>query len=260
MLDPVAFRVGPLEIRWYALFISTALILGIVLALKEANRKKISEDFFLDFFLYGIPAAIIGARLYYVFFRWSLYSGQPSRIIAIWEGGLAIHGGIIGGLLVLIVLVKKRKVMFWQVVDVLAPPLILGKAIGRWGNFINQEAYGNPVSEEFISYFPEFIQNQMYITDQIGSFYRNPAFLYSSIWNLLVFIFLIWLRRKEFVISGDIFLVYLLAYSGGRFFIEGIRVDSLMLGPFRIAQILSVVLILLSLLLLIFRHKKGVRN
>lgn len=252
-IDPVVFEIGPFTVRWYALIISSALILGMILVLRESLKQGIEEDFFLDFFLWAIPIGIIGARLYFVFFHWSFFRENLGQIIAIWEGGLAIHGGVIGGLLVLIILVKKRKVCFWPIADILAPPLVLGKAIGRWGNFINQEAYGHVVSEEFISYFPEFIQRQMFI----GGQYYHPAFLYSFLWNTAVFIFLIWLRRKKFIKPGDVFLSYLVTYSLGRFFIEGIRTDSLMLGPLRVAQLVSGVLIIGATFYLFYRHRKG---
>ncbi|MFW5985262.1 MAG: prolipoprotein diacylglyceryl transferase [Halanaerobiaceae bacterium] len=253
MIDPVAFRFGPFSVRWYALIISMGMVLGIILTLRESKKKGIREDFFLDFFLLGIPLAIIGARAYYVLFRWSYFSQNPARIIAIWEGGLAIHGGIIAGSLVLLFLVYRRGVDFWQAVDILAPALILGQAIGRWGNFINQEAFGGKVSQEFISRFPEFIKQQMYI----GGAYRQPTFLYMSVWNFLVFALLLWIRRKEFIKTGDVFLTYLITYSLGRFFVEGLRTDSLYLGPFRIAQLLSVVLIIVSSFLIYKRHQKG---
>jgi phosphatidylglycerol:prolipoprotein diacylglycerol transferase len=251
IIDPVAFEIGSIQIRWYGLIIGIAILLGLFLTIKESKRKGIDPDFFMDFFIFGIPAAILGARIYYIIFRWELYKNQPLRIFAFREGGLAIHGAIIGGLAVLLYLTKKRNVNFWKTVDILTPPLVLGQAIGRWGNFINQEAYGGIVSEEFINYFPEFIKNQMYLN---GNYY-HPAFLYESIWDFSVFLFLIYLRKYN-PKSGTIFIGYIIAYSIGRFFIEDIRTDSLMLGPFKVAQLLSIFLIIIGVGLIYWKQRK----
>lgn len=247
------FRIGGFSIHWYGLILASAVLVGAVLILREAKRQKINPDFFMDYLIYAIPIGVIVSRLYYVVFRWDVYRHNLGRVFAIWEGGLAIHGAIIGGVLVLIYLAKKRQVNFWQAVDILAPAVILAQAIGRWGNFINQEAHGRAVSYEFISNFPTFIQRQMY---KNGQFF-NPTFLYESLWNLLVFGFLIWIRRKDFIKKGDVFLLYLISYSVGRFFIEGLRTDSLMLGGFRVAQVLSVLLIIGSSIFFYLRHNKG---
>ena len=148
---------------------------------------------------------------------------------------------------------KKYKVEFWQVVDIITPSLILGQAIGRWGNFINQEAYGGIVSIDFINKFPDFIKNQMFI----NGFYRHPTFLYESLWNLLIFIVLIALRHKSFIKKGDIFALYLILYSSGRFFIEQMRTDSLMFQGLMVAQIISIILIVIGFVLIFVRHRKG---
>lgn len=251
IIDPVAFEIGNIAVRWYGIFIGSAILLGIFLVLKESKRQEIDPEFFMDFFIWGIPAAVIGARLYYVIFRWQIYRNNLLRIFIIREGGLAIHGAIIGGLLVLIYLTKKRGVSLKKAVDILSPSLVMGQAIGRWGNFINQEAHGGIVSREFIDIFPEFIKKQMYIE---GNYY-NPTFLYESIWDFFVFILLIWLRKKDFVKPGDIFLGYIILYSTGRFFIEGMRTDSLMLGPIRIAQLVSVVLFVGGVIVFYYRHR-----
>lgn len=249
----MAFYLGPLAIRWYGIILSVAVLIGIFLTLREAKRQEIDPDFFLDFFIYGIPGAVIGARLYYVIFRWELYQDNPLKIFATREGGLAIHGAVIGGLIVLINLSRRRRVSFWKAVDILAPALVLGQAIGRWGNFINREAHGGVVSREFIGHFPEFIQKQMYINGE----YYHPTFLYESIWDLLIFLLLIYFRRKDYVRRGDIFLIYLIGYSLGRFFIEGLRTDSLMLGPIRVAQLISIIAIIIGIVLLYLRHGRA---
>ncbi|NLJ83543.1 MAG: prolipoprotein diacylglyceryl transferase [Halanaerobiaceae bacterium] len=251
MFDPVAFRLGPLEVRWYGIIIGTAVILGTILSIREANRQGIDEEFMIDLYLWVVPAAIIGARLYFVIFTWDYYKNNLLKIFAFRSGGLAIHGAILGGLLAAYIFVKKRKESLWRILDIVAPYLVLGQAIGRWGNFFNREAHGGVVSKEFISIFPGFIQKQMYINGQ----YYHPAFLYESIWDFLIFLFLISIRRKTFLQKGDLFVFYIVGYSIGRFFIEGIRTDSLMLGSVRVAQVLSILLIFTGLIILYLRHR-----
>lgn len=252
MIDPVAFEVGQLDIRWYGIIISFSLLLGTLLALREAKKQGIDEDFMLDLYIRVIPAAIIGARLYYIIFTWEYYQDNLLMIFSTRSGGLAIHGAVLGGLLVAYLYCKKHSISFWKLLDISAPYLILGQAIGRWGNFINQEAHGGLVSEKFISIFPEFIEKQMYIN---GNYY-HPTFLYESLWNLLIFMVLIVLRRKPYIIKGDIFALYIIGYSIGRFFIEGMRTDSLMLGPIRVAQLISILFILTGAVIIYLRHRK----
>jgi len=251
VIDPIAFSLGPLNIHWYGLIISTAILLGFSFVIYQSKKTEIPTEFFLDFFIIGIPVSVIGARIYFVIFNIGYYLNNPFAIIAVWKGGLAIHGAIIGGLIVLIVLTKKRNHPFLQVVDIMAPALILGQAIGRWGNFINQEAYGGAVTEKFINNFPAFIKEQMFIN---GSFH-HPTFLYESVWNLLIFGILIWLSRQYFIKKGDVFFTYLIGYSIGRFFIEEMRTDSLMLFNMQVAQLMSVILIIFGLTMIILRHR-----
>ncbi|MFW6287275.1 MAG: prolipoprotein diacylglyceryl transferase [bacterium] len=251
-MDPVAFTIGSLDIRWYGIIISFALLLGTVLSIREAKRQGIDEDFMLDLYIRVIPAAIIGARLYYIIFSWEYYLDNLLMIFSTRSGGLAIHGGVLGGLLLAYLYSKKHKVSFWKLLDISAPYLILGQAIGRWGNFINQEAHGGVVSKEFISIFPEFIEKQMYIN---GNYY-HPTFLYESLWNLFVFFLLLLLRRKKYIIKGDIFALYIIGYSIGRFYIEGLRTDSLMMGSFRVAQIISILFVVTGSFIIYLRHRK----
>lgn len=238
----VAFSIFGLEIRWYGLLIASAVLIGTVLALKEAKRKGVKEETLIDMLLFAVPAAIIGARAYYVIFMWDYYSKNPSQILNIRGGGLAIHGVIIAGALVAIIFAKVRKENFWTLADIVAPSLILGQAIGRWGNFANQEAHGGPTD------LPWGIM--------IDGVKVHPTFLYESIWNLLVFGFLLWYRRKKATVEGEIFVLYLMLYSVGRFFIEGLRTDSLMLGPFRVAQLISLAIIISGGAYLIWKKKK----
>ncbi len=241
MIDPVAVQFGPLAIRWYGVIMATAFLLGIWLAHCRAQQNNIDPNHIFNMVTIIIPASIIGARLYYVLFTWENYRLEPLEVLAIWHGGLAIHGGIIGGLLAGLFYLRKYKLPTWQTADIVAPSLILGQAIGRWGNFINQEAHGGPVTEQFISHFPAFIKNQMFIQGQ----YYHPTFIYESMWNLIVFVILTlrWPRKKT---DGEIAFLYLILYSIGRFFVEALRTDSLMLGPLRVAQLVSVTLIIIG--------------
>jgi phosphatidylglycerol:prolipoprotein diacylglycerol transferase len=251
VIDPIAISIGSIHIHWYGLIISFALLLGFLLVIYQSKKKKIPTEFFLDFFIIGVPVSVIGARIYFVLFNLDYYLQYPLQIIATWKGGLAIHGAIIGGLIVLIILAKRRNLSFLKVVDILAPSFILGQAIGRWGNFINQEAYGGIVSEQFINRFPSFIKSQMFIKGN----YHHPTFLYESIWNLIIFALLIWFSNRKFIKKGDLFFTYLIGYSLGRFFIEDLRTDSLMFLNMQAAQIISVILILFGTTMIVIRHK-----
>jgi len=249
MVNPIAFEIGFLQVRWYGIIFTLAIITGTYIAYRLAARTELDPDHILDMVIFIIPAALIGARLYYVAFQWAEYKYDPLSILAVWHGGLAVHGGIIFGMLALLWYVKRYGLSLWNTADVLAPGLVLGQSIGRWGNFFNQEAHGGIVSKEFISSFPVFIQQQMYIA---GQFY-NPTFLYESTWDFIVFGVLMycWGRRR---VPGDITLLYFVLYSIGRFFIEGLRTDSLMLGPFRVAQTISLVLVIAGIVIICQRR------
>ncbi|MGT2753397.1 prolipoprotein diacylglyceryl transferase [Streptococcus ovis] len=251
MIDPIAFQLGPFVIRWYALCIVAGLALAVYLASKEAPRKRILPDDILDFILIAFPIAIIGARLYYVIFSWDSYKDNPIEIFAIWHGGIAIYGGLLAGLLVLIFFTRHRFIETWDFLDVAAPSVMIAQAIGRWGNFFNQEAFGAKVSQ--LNYLPSFIREQMFID---GS-YRVPTFLYESVWNLLGFILICMLRRRpRFLKRGEVTIFYLIWYGVGRFIIEGMRTDSLMFAGLRVSQWLSVLLILIGIGLFIYHRKQ----
>ncbi|HHV64209.1 MAG TPA: prolipoprotein diacylglyceryl transferase [Peptococcaceae bacterium] len=253
-MNPIAFYLGPKPIYWYSLLIALAFGVGIILANYHAAKRHLDPDKFTNLVLLIIPSAIIGARLYYVIFNWGYYGANPSEIPAVWHGGLAIHGGIIGGFLAGYWYIRRHKdLKLWGIADIIAPSLILGQAIGRWGNFFNQEAHGGPVSPEFISKFPAFIQKGMYI----DGLYYHPTFLYESLWNILIFLFLLWLLSRQTLPDGIVAMFYLLLYSLGRFFIESLRTDSLMLGPLRVAQVVSVIGIIIAS---IFIYNKMIRR
>lgn len=255
-LNPVAISIGPLSIHWYGIIIGVGIVLGFIIATRESERLGISKDTFADLLLWAIPIAILSARAYYVIFEWeNFYRHHPGEIIKIWSGGLAIHGGLIGAVVTGVVFAKVKKLSFWKLVDIAAPSIILGQAIGRWGNFMNQEAHGGEVSRQFLEnlHLPEFIINQMYIN---GAYY-HPTFLYESIWNIIGFAILMLLRRVN-LRRGELFLTYVIWYSIGRFFIEWMRTDSLMIGEhLRVAMTISVLLIVGALIVLIIRRVRG---
>jgi len=249
-MSPIIFKIGPVSIRWYGVLIMGGVILGLVLAGREAKRQSVSIAFIYDLFFYMLISAILGARLYYVIFSWDLYRNNLGEIAAFWHGGLAIHGAIIGGTVSALVYTHLKGFSFWQVADICAPSLILGQAIGRWGNFFNQEAFGRPTNLPWGIFIEKINRPLSYIHQT----YFHPTFLYESLWDFCVFLFLLWVRRRKGIIRGDVFLVYLALYSLGRFWIEGLRTDSLMFAGFRVAQIISLSLILLASATLIQRH------
>lgn len=233
-INPVAFSLFGIDIYWYAILIVTGILLGAKVAEKEFVRRGLSEDFVYDMLFAVVPASIIGARLWYVIFEWHYYSQNLSKIIDIRGGGLAIHGGIIGGIIALYFFTRNKKISLTDMIDVIAPSLALGQAIGRWGNFINQEAHGGE------SNLPWAIMID-------GKSY-HPTFLYESLGDFLIFLFLISYRNKN-PEKGKISAVYFITYGILRFFVEGMRTDSLMLCSLRIAQIISIIFVLTGIYL-----------
>lgn len=254
-LDRVAFEIGGYPIYWYGIIIAFGIVVAYILGTREGRRRGLPDDTFADLLIFAIPISIICARIYYVMFEWDYYSQNPIKIIAINEGGIAIHGALIGAVLTAIIFCRVKKISFWKVADIAAPSIIIAQAIGRWGNFMNQEAHGGAVTREFLEglHLPDFIINQMYIHGQ----YYHPTFLYESLWNVVGFIFLILLRRTV-VRQGEVFLSYAIWYSLGRFWIEGLRTDSLYLWStdIRIAQFVSILTIIVAIVLMIYRRKK----
>lgn len=254
-MSDIFLDLGFFQIKWYSFLIFISLIIGIYLITKEAKRFKISEDYITNLIFWTVIIGFIGARLYFVAFNWNYYSAHLDEIYKIWEGGIAIHGGILFGALFIFLYTKKYKVNTLKILDIIAPALLLGQAIGRWGNFFNAEAYGSATTLSFLKtlHLPQFIINGMYIN---GTYYQ-PTFLYESIWNLLGVIVLLIFRRRKYTKIGNIAGLYLMWYSLGRFFIESLRMDSLMFGNFKIAQLISLVLFLIGLLIIILSKKKS---
>jgi len=248
-VSPIAFYIFDKPVYWYGIIIALGVLLGIYLAVRHANKLGYNQEVIIDFSLLAIPLAIIGARLYYVIFSWEYYSKNPGDIIKIWEGGLAIYGAVIGGVISALIFARRRKINFWELCDIAAPSLILGQALGRWGNFFNQEAYGYAINNPAWQWFPAAV----YITDQ-GQWHM-ATFFYESLWNFLVFFFLLYYKKRKKT-TGEVFLLYLILYSIGRIVIEGLRTDSLYWGPLRVSQLLSGLLIVAGTALFIVRRKK----
>jgi len=248
-MNEIMLELGPITIYWYSFFIFIGILIGSFLVIKESKRHKISEKEITDIIFYAVIVGIIGARLYYVLFNLDYYLSSPISIIKIWEGGLAIHGGIIAAFLFLIFYSKKKGYKLFQIVDILVPSVILGQAIGRWGNFFNQEAHGPVVEKSVLAkYVPNFIVEGM----KIDGLYYHPTFLYESLYNLIGFVILILLRRYKKLKMGMLTCIYMMWYSLGRYFIEGLRTDSLMLGDLKMAQIVSIGLFALGFVGMIY--------
>ncbi len=254
-MNRVALDFGFIQIYWYSLCIVLGMICGMYLVYRETKKKHISEGLMTNLIFYTVVSAIIGARLYYVAFRWDYYSNNLMEILEIWNGGLAIHGAIILGGLVLLLFAKKYRFDTLLILDICSVGLIVGQAIGRWGNFFNQEAYGSEVSLEFLKsiFLPNFIIEGMHINGT----YFHPTFLYESIWCLIGFIVLLIVRRRKYIKTGQIFGLYCMWYSLGRFFIEGMRQDSLMLGSMKMAQLVSIAMFVVGVFFFVRRFKSS---
>ena len=256
-IDRVAFNLLGIPIYWYALIIVSGIIIAMWLSSREAVRVGLKSEDVTDFMLWGLPLSIIGARLYYILFDLPQYIADPIQIFNIRSGGLANYGGLIAGAITLYFFTKYHFISMWTFLDIAAPSVLLAQAIGRWGNFMNHEAYGPVTTRIFLEnlHIPRFIIDNMYIE----GFYRQPTFLYESVWSLIGFILLLFLRNKKHLLKkGEVLLVYVMWYSFGRFFIEGLRTDSLyFLGVIRISQLLSAFLFVGTIILFIWRRKKG---
>lgn len=241
-MDRVAFSIFGIDVMWYGILMALGMIIGTLLAIKEGKRVGIKEDDILDLAIVAIPSGLIGARLYYVMFNWDYYSQNISQILNFRGGGMAIHGALIGGILAGYLFSRYKKMSFFKLADTVIIGVPLAQAIGRWGNFINQEAHGGPTN------LPWGIM--------VNGEKVHPTFLYESIWNIGIFIFL-WIFRKKKQYEGEVIVLYTILYSLGRFFIEGLRTDSLMIGPFRMAQVISLVGVIGGIIVHIYLSKKS---
>lgn len=269
-IDPTAFTVFGIQIQWYGIIITLGLILALVYCLPKMKRFGLDSDRTLDVVIGGVLGGIVGARIYYVIMRWDEYKWDWKAIINTRNGGLAIYGGLIGAILVGLIICKVRKVKILPMLDVTVLGFLIGQGIGRWGNFINQEAFGTN-TDSFLGMTGGTIQRSISDSMQIGGdLYQegvnmlwekpvHPCFLYESVWCLLGFVILaFWSKRRKY--DGQIFLMYLAWYGAERFFVEGLRTDSLMLGNIRVSQALSAVIFIVSVILQIILFAKRKRD
>lgn len=246
-LSRTAFTIFGLDVYWYGIFIGLGIILGTAIAMRYMKKIGGNPDNVLDFMVYAIIFCIIGARLYYVIFSWDLYKDNLMDIFNLRKGGLAIYGGIIAALIFGVFFVRRRKLDFWYMADAMIPSVPLGQAIGRWGNFFNEEAHGGPTDLPWAQ-----------IIDGVG---YHPTFLYESVWCFLLFIFLMYFSSRRRTFYGQIICLYGILYSVERFFVEGLRTDSLMIGPLRQAQVISLVIIAGCIALYFYLRKtKQIKN
>ena len=277
---PEFLQFGPLTFRWYGMLIAISVLIGLNLSNYLAKKRSLPNRLINDLMPILVLNSIIGARVYYVSFEWRNYIGNNfwsfikifglnlpiPRALEIWGGGIAIHGALISGVITVMFFCKLKKQNLWDVLDVLLPSVVLGQAIGRWGNFFNNEAFGIPTSLPWKLFIP--INNRP--SEFFEEAYFHPTFLYESIWNILIFCTLIFLFRLGIkgqikLPEGAISFIYLIMYSFGRFIIEGLRIDPLCVnatppfceGGVRVAQLMSIILISLGFMGLLFVYKKG---
>ena len=259
----IAFQIGPLPllgtvvIRWYGILMALSIVVALWLCHRQARREKLPADDIISVAQWAILAGLVGARLYEVMFNWDYYGAYPRKILAVWEGGLAIHGGLVVGPLVGVLLAWRWHVPILRGLDVAAPSFAIGQAIGRWGNFFNEEAFGQPTNLPWKLYISPPHRPPGYAQFD----YFHPAFLYESIWDLAMFILLVaWLRPRLKEQPGALFFAYIGVYSIGRFLIEGIRLDSFWVGPFRVAQLASLVGVLVAVVGLAWTRHRAQRG
>ncbi|MDN5337699.1 MAG: phosphatidylglycerol---prolipoprotein diacylglyceryl transferase [Thermotogaceae bacterium] len=256
ILDPVIFQFGRLQVRWYGVLIASGILTAYFVARTRIKVENINEDQVIEGLFYGVIAGVIGARLYYVAFNWNYFSENPADIFKIWYGGLAIHGALIAAVIVAFLYTRLKKGVtfgFLQILDIALMVFPLAQSIGRWGNFFNYEAFGKPTNLPWKMYIPVQNRPPMYRNYE----YFHPTFLYESIWDLIVFLLLYIYTKKYRKKFGETTALYMILYSTGRFFVEGLRLDSLYIGNLRTAQVMSAVLILLGILLFVYIRRKG---
>ena len=244
------------SLPWYGVLITCGVLAAIALCMHEEKRLQLPQDTVIDLAFWAIPLGIIGARTYYAAFNWQVFADDPLSVLRIWEGGIAIYGAVIGGLMGVLLFSWRRKMNPFRLTDMIAPGLALAQGIGRWGNYFNMEAYGREIADPAWQFFPIGVQ----IPNGSGYTWHMAAFFYESCWDVLVFALLWFVIRKRGDRPGTTTLWYLLLYGVGRFFIEGLRTDSLMSGSIRVSQLLSLVLVIFAGATLIIRtakHKKA---
>lgn len=253
-MNKIALSLGPLTITWYSICILLGIILAGIIINREAKKYNIPTSFITNLVFWCVVFGLLGARIYYVLFNLDYYASSPIEIIKIWNGGLAIHGGIIAGLITLVVYCKKYQVNILKMLDIAAPALLLAQGIGRWGNFFNGEAHGGIVTRSFLEglHLPEFIIDGMHI----GGHYYHPTFLYESVFCIIGFFVLFGFRSLKKTKLGNTTALYLIWYGVLRFFVESLRTDSLMLGSLKMAQVISIIMIVVGIVMFIITKIK----
>lgn len=245
--DPVAFTVFGKSIYWYGIIIAAGFLLAVLYMMHRAKDFGITQDDVLDMVLWAVPIGVICARAYYCIFYWELYRDDPISVLYIWEGGLAIYGGILGGAIALLLFCAVRHMPLLQLADILVPALALGQGIGRWGNYFNMEAYGRLITNPQWQFFPAAVL----IPVDSGYEWHMATFFYESCVDVLIFLVLWFGVRKRKRWNGQLLAVYMLMYGIGRAVIEGLRMDSLYSGSIRISQIVSITLAAVGLIWLL---------
>lgn len=259
---PVSFRLPVLdfEIYMYALIITFGIIMAYIFITLEGKRQKIDTEIFSDIILIGLPCAIVGARLYYVIYKWEYYSDNLTEIFNLRGGGLAVYGGVIAGVIAAYIYLKKKKQPILKIFDICSIGLLIGQCIGRWGNFFNQEAFGynttlpwGMTSDVVVEYLSQIQKKGVLVSPNLPV---HPTFLYESMWSLCgIIILAILIRRKKY--DGQIFFSYVFWYGLGRFFIEGLRTDSLYIGSFRVSQLVALISVIIGVAVNIILYKRN---
>lgn len=254
-MNPIMVNIFGIEIRWYSFLLLFGIVVGIIILIREGKRYNFSKDFLFNLAFWVIIVGFISARMYYVIFNYEYYIHDPISILKIWEGGLAIHGGLLGGFITLILYCRHYNARTLKITDMISIPLLLGQAIGRWGNFFNGEAHGSATTLLNLQskHIPEFIIDGMYI----NGVYYHPTFFYESLWCILGVFLLLVVKKYKYLKVGQLTSIYLMWYSFGRFFIESLRTDSLMLGGFKVAQLVSIALFIIGLLIFMILSRKS---
>lgn len=254
-MNPIMVSIFGFEIRWYSFLLLVAIGFGLYILMKEGKRYEYSKDFIFNLAFWMIIFGFIGARIYYVIFNYKYYLNDPISILKVWEGGLAIHGGLLGGFITLVLYCHKYHTRISKMTDMITIPLLLGQAIGRWGNFFNGEAHGSATTILSLQnkHIPEFIIEGMHI----NGVYYHPTFFYESLWCILGVLVLLVIKKYKYLKVGQLSSIYLMWYSTGRFFIESLRTDSLMLGGFKVAQLVSIGLFIIGLIIFMILSRKG---
>jgi len=262
-IDRVAFEIFGISIFWYGIIIAAGFLLAVLLGMRDSRKFGLEPDTVIDLVLFAAPVAIVCARLYYVIFSWDSFKDNLLQVFNTRRGGLAIYGGVIGALVVAYIFAKKKKIGVLKLFDFGVPYLVLAQAIGRWGNFVNQEAFGvnttlpwgmtsDTIRQELFNNMDRLAAMGIKVDPNLPV---HPTFLYESLWDLAVFFFLIWFRKRK-KLEGEVFFLYMILYGVGRFWIEGLRTDSLMLGNLRISQLLSAVFAVALAIAFFLRRKK----